>query len=952
MNQGPDDAELLARFARDGDQPAFAELTRRHIAMVREACLRRLHGRRDRADDATQAVFLILACKAATVPPGSIGGWLYRTAERVAMHAGREDARRLRREREAAEEAAAAAAADDGGEVREALHEAIARLGRKQQDAIVLHYLEGRSVRDTAQALQCAEEAARKRIAHGLASLRRLLGRRPGLAEAAWLPLLAPAPPADEALVQACTGGSAASAPAVSLVAAAAGGSGFVGAVVTVVAALAVVGALLLPLSGMRPASPKPQPHAAAPPVTAAIGTLRVDVCWRSDRLADALDQLCVQTGLWYALPEDALPMCTTWERDGTTLAAALARIASDGGLALELGERAPGRPFAVFRRRTDDRQLAEVLALAVAPEVDRRRRACVELTRFSDARAVEALARLAADERLDVSAIARRELAQRGGFVTRLPRVGLLATLPTALRHELIGRIARDTATLSSPALHDTAAITGTLGDATLAERIIAWGQPTRCVDALATAGEPRWDRFPALLVSRPGPRGAWAPHAYEALRVLSALHDDRAARILSAHLLSEDPARPSAGASGMHPVDPRCLPALLTLLERPEARIDAGVVRALARTRDPAAFAALRARARTPEYPMLMELAEARHPLLTIDDIPPTMPHALARSRLPGTCERLRAWIDTADGSDVAAKRQRRECVMALTACGDAEAVDHLLSLMSSPVGAEEPWAVAAMVVGADAALVAPRLLPLIPRLSPGVLDHIAASFGQCQDARYLDCILALDPARRVVAMSALGRLRHPTARARLLALDGGPDRVRWCQALGEDASPAALQALIPLLSDAQPAIRAGAAAAIGRLRDPAADDAIATAFARTWGARDDIDARWRTLADGEHGEWTAVAEALAATSGAAALPTLIGRLRRCDIRHVPGFGYTGAAEALASAIAIAASSPEPLRAAMAGVTDPPARARLDELLKRRFGDAADAPPADAEF
>ena len=75
-----EDGELLAAFARDKSQDAFQELVRRHISMVYSVCRRQL---RDAhwAEDVSQAVFILLARKAETLPGDVIlGGWLYKTA--------------------------------------------------------------------------------------------------------------------------------------------------------------------------------------------------------------------------------------------------------------------------------------------------------------------------------------------------------------------------------------------------------------------------------------------------------------------------------------------------------------------------------------------------------------------------------------------------------------------------------------------------------------------------------------------------------------------------------------------------------------------------------------------------------------------------------------------------------------------------------------------------------
>src|SRR5688572_1633436 len=77
------DADLLRRFVETRDEPAFAELVRRHGPVVYRVC-RQLLGAAS-ADDAFQATFLVLACKANRVrKAGSVGSWLVGVAGRVA----------------------------------------------------------------------------------------------------------------------------------------------------------------------------------------------------------------------------------------------------------------------------------------------------------------------------------------------------------------------------------------------------------------------------------------------------------------------------------------------------------------------------------------------------------------------------------------------------------------------------------------------------------------------------------------------------------------------------------------------------------------------------------------------------------------------------------------------------------------------------------------------------
>ncbi|MDB5313037.1 MAG: Glycine-rich protein [Gemmataceae bacterium] len=96
------DAELLRRFARDRDEPAFAELLRRHGPMVWAVCRHMLPDHAD-AEDAFQATFLALVRSAAAVRCGAaVGGWLHGVAVRVATKVRRSAARRKQRELRAA----------------------------------------------------------------------------------------------------------------------------------------------------------------------------------------------------------------------------------------------------------------------------------------------------------------------------------------------------------------------------------------------------------------------------------------------------------------------------------------------------------------------------------------------------------------------------------------------------------------------------------------------------------------------------------------------------------------------------------------------------------------------------------------------------------------------------------------------------------------------------------
>src|SRR5262245_18806613 len=82
--RGETDAQLLARYVRQGDSAAFDALIRRHGPMVLGVCRRVLHNDAD-AEDAFQATFLVLVKKAAAIrAPERLASWLYGVALKTA----------------------------------------------------------------------------------------------------------------------------------------------------------------------------------------------------------------------------------------------------------------------------------------------------------------------------------------------------------------------------------------------------------------------------------------------------------------------------------------------------------------------------------------------------------------------------------------------------------------------------------------------------------------------------------------------------------------------------------------------------------------------------------------------------------------------------------------------------------------------------------------------------
>ncbi|MFT3881693.1 MAG: sigma-70 family RNA polymerase sigma factor [Gemmatales bacterium] len=79
------DAQLLHRFAKAGEQQAFAMLVKRHGPMVWGVTRRLLRSHQD-AEDAFQATFLVLAKKAGSLrQPQLLANWLHGVAHRTAL---------------------------------------------------------------------------------------------------------------------------------------------------------------------------------------------------------------------------------------------------------------------------------------------------------------------------------------------------------------------------------------------------------------------------------------------------------------------------------------------------------------------------------------------------------------------------------------------------------------------------------------------------------------------------------------------------------------------------------------------------------------------------------------------------------------------------------------------------------------------------------------------------
>ena len=174
------DAELLEQFARSESEEAFAELVRRHLALVHSVALRHTDNPQH-AQEITQAVFIILARKAASLGRKTVlGGWLYHTARLTAANFRRAEFRRIRREQEAFMQSTLEETPSDTvwHELSPLLDEAMAHLGPTDRDAVVLRFFEGKSMAEVGTTLGLEERAAQKRVNRALEKLRKLFTKR------------------------------------------------------------------------------------------------------------------------------------------------------------------------------------------------------------------------------------------------------------------------------------------------------------------------------------------------------------------------------------------------------------------------------------------------------------------------------------------------------------------------------------------------------------------------------------------------------------------------------------------------------------------------------------------------------------------------------------------------------------------------------------------------------
>ena len=188
------DWQLIQKYVQEDAQAAFGGLVRRHLDLVYCTCLREL-GDPSLAEDATQAVFLILARKARTFRPGTtLPSWLFTTALLTSKNVRRREWRRQAREEKVVMEMERTTSPEPVGwaEMEPLLNEALQALPDAQRGLVLERFLEDRPLAEIGAARNISEDAARMRLNRALDRLRRWFAARNVVLSAAAIAALLP----------------------------------------------------------------------------------------------------------------------------------------------------------------------------------------------------------------------------------------------------------------------------------------------------------------------------------------------------------------------------------------------------------------------------------------------------------------------------------------------------------------------------------------------------------------------------------------------------------------------------------------------------------------------------------------------------------------------------------------------------------------------------------------
>jgi RNA polymerase sigma-70 factor (ECF subfamily) len=149
---------FVVSSARRGDERAWRELFETHVDAVYQFCLGLTAGRRDRAEEITQQVFMTAARRIHRFQPqhGTFRVWLFGIAKNRHLATVAKEQRRRRHETASTQgrERQEPAAKPDLG-----VHEALARLPHRYRRVLEAKYLKGMAVKEIAELENATVEA-------------------------------------------------------------------------------------------------------------------------------------------------------------------------------------------------------------------------------------------------------------------------------------------------------------------------------------------------------------------------------------------------------------------------------------------------------------------------------------------------------------------------------------------------------------------------------------------------------------------------------------------------------------------------------------------------------------------------------------------------------------------------------------------------------------------------
>ncbi len=174
------DSVLMRDYADRNSEPAFAELVQRHLNLVYSVAMRYAGNAQD-AQDIAQAVFVILARKAASLRRRTtLTGWLYETTRFTARQLLRTRTRQRVRDQEAFMQSTLDPSGDDPlwRQLAPYLEAAMSRLNGRDRELLALRFYENKTGGEAAVLLGIGEPAAHKRTARALEKLRNFFLKR------------------------------------------------------------------------------------------------------------------------------------------------------------------------------------------------------------------------------------------------------------------------------------------------------------------------------------------------------------------------------------------------------------------------------------------------------------------------------------------------------------------------------------------------------------------------------------------------------------------------------------------------------------------------------------------------------------------------------------------------------------------------------------------------------